>query len=106
MFLTFSLFLPISMSHFIVCSSINTPLYWFEPWPTFYHSLLSIRRFFSKRHVHTRVFGQNPRIHAVFWPKVTYIRSCSLNSHVHPPFWLSLMSWEVAGWVVSVVGSS
>ena len=30
-FLTCSLFLLVSMFHFIVCSSIDTPLYWFDP---------------------------------------------------------------------------
>ena len=35
-FLACSLFLLVSMLHFIVCSSIDTPLYWFDPWPSFY----------------------------------------------------------------------
>ena len=38
--LTYSLFLIVFVLHFIVCSSIDTPLYWFDPWPTFYHSSL------------------------------------------------------------------
>ena len=101
---------------FIVCSSIDTPVYWFDPWHAFYHCLLCIHRFLAKSHVHMWIFGQKSRIHAgfwpkptytcSFWPKVVYTCSCSLNSRVHPPFWLSLMLWEVVGWVVSVVGSS
>ena len=39
-FLTCSLFLPVSVSHFIVCLSSDTPLYGFDPLPTFYHCLL------------------------------------------------------------------
>ena len=105
-FLTCSLFFPVSLLHFIVSSSIDTPLDWFDPSPTFYHFILCIRRFLAKSRIHTWVFGQKSRIHASFWPKVAYIRNCSLNSCVHPPFWLSLMLWEVVGWVVSVVGSS
>ena len=83
----FSLFLLISMSNLVVCSSIDIPLEWFDPWPAFYHFLLCIRRFLAKSHIHTQVVGQKLRIHAGFWPKVTYIHSCSLNSRVHPPFW-------------------
>ena len=71
-FLTCSLFLLVYGLYFIVCSSINTPLYCFDPWPTFYHYLLYIRRFLAKIHVHTRIFGQNSRTYADFWPKVTY----------------------------------
>ena len=78
--LTCSLFLLISGLHFIVCSSIDTPLYLFDPWPAFYHRLLYICRFLAKSHVHMPIY-------VGFWPKVTYIRSCSLNSRIHPPFW-------------------
>ena len=35
-FVTCSLFLLVSMLHFIVCSSMDTPVYWFDPWPVFY----------------------------------------------------------------------
>ena len=104
------------MLHFIVCSSIDTPLYWFDPgllfttvfsvYAGFWPKVMYIRGFLAKSHVYMQVFGKNPRIHVAFWPKAVYICSCSLNSHVHPPFWLSLMLWEVVGWVVSVVGSS
>ena len=51
--LTCSLFLLVFVLHFIVCSSIDTPLYWFDPWPAFYHCLLCIRRFLAKSHVYT-----------------------------------------------------
>ena len=81
--LTCSLFLLVSIFHFIVCSSIDTPLYWFDPWPNLYHCLLCICRFLAKSHVHTQSFGQrsyihagfgkNPHIHAYFCPKFTYI---------------------------------
>ena len=57
-FLTCSLFLLVSMLHFIVCSSIDSPLYWFDPWPAFYHCLLCIRRFLSESRIHMRIFGQ------------------------------------------------
>ena len=50
--LTCSLFLLVYVLHFIVCSSIDTPLYWFDPWPTFHHCLLCIHRFLAKSHVH------------------------------------------------------
>ena len=46
-----------------------------------------IHGFLAKSCVYMQVFGQKPRIHADFWPKVTYIGSCYLNSRVHPPFW-------------------
>ena len=65
-FLTCSLFLPVSVLHVIVCSSIDTPLYWFDPWHAFYHCLLCIRRFLAK----SRIYGPS---HAVFWPKVAYM---------------------------------
>ena len=81
----FSLFLLVSMSHLVVCSSIDTPLEWFDPCSAF-------TTFIS--------------VYASFWLKATYILSYSFNSHVHPPFWLFFMLWEVVGWVVSVVGSS
>ena len=115
-FLTCSLFLPASMSHLVVCSSIDTPLDWFDPWSAFYHFILYIRRFLAKSriicrflaksHVYMQVFGQKSHIHIGFWIKVTYICYCSLKSHVDPPFCLSLMLWEVVGWVMSVAGSS
>ena len=41
----------------------------------------------AKIRVYMQVFGQNLHIHPAFWPKVTYMCSCSLNSCVHPPFW-------------------
>ena len=61
-----SLFLSVSVSHVIVCLSIDIPLYGFG---------LDL--------LFTTAFS----IYAGFWPKVAYTRSCSLNSHVHPPFW-------------------
>ena len=64
-FLTCSLFLLVSMLNFIVCSSIDTPLYWFDPWPAFY-PLPSL---------YTRVFGQKSHTYADFWPNVAYTRS-------------------------------
>ena len=106
MCLTCSLFLPISVSHLVVCSDIDTPLEWFDPWPTFDHFLLCIRMFFS----------QKSHIHAGFWPKVTYTCRFLAKIHVHTQLffehsctsslsWLILM-WEVVGWVVSVARSS
>ena len=55
-FLTCSLFLLVSMLHFIVCSSIDTSLYWFDPCPAFYHCLLCIRRFLAKICVYMHIF--------------------------------------------------
>ena len=78
--LTCSLFLLVSGLHFIVCSSIDTPLYLFDPWPAFYHCLLCPCGFLAKSRVYVL-------FHADFGPKVAYIHSCSLYSHVHPPFW-------------------
>ena len=75
-FLNCSLFLLVSVLHFIVCSSIDTPVYWFDPWLSFYHCLLCIRRFLAKGRVHTRIFGQKSCIHAGFWPKSRY--TCGL----------------------------
>ena len=82
--LTCSLFILVSGLHFIVCSSIDTPLYWYDPCLAFYHCLLCIHRFLAKSPVHMRIlanshvymqfFGQNLCIHAGFWPKVvTYV---------------------------------
>ena len=82
--LTCSLFLLVSVSHFIVCSSIDTPLYWFDPWPAFYHCLLCICKFLAKSRVHTQLFFIQSRTSSLL---------------------VSLMLWEVSGWVVSVVGS-
>ena len=82
-FLTCSMFLPVSVLHLVVCSSIDTPLEWFDPWPIFYHFLLYIRRFLAKSLIHmhflakiciyTQGFGQKSRIHASFQPKFPYI---------------------------------
>ena len=82
-FLTFSLFLLVSVLHFIGCSSIDTPLYWFDPWLDFYHCLLCIRRFLAKSRIHTLVFGQKSRIHAGFWPKSAYTCSFLAKSRVY-----------------------
>ena len=94
-FLICSLFLPIYVSHFIVCLSIDTPLYWF---------VLDL--------LFTTAFS----VYVDFWLEVAYIRGFLANSRVHTRLFfiqlrtssllVSLMLWEVAGWVVSVVGSS
>ena len=79
--LTCSLFLLVSGLHFIVCSSIDTPLYLFDPWPAFYHCLLCIRRFLAKIHVHMPIyagFGQKSCTYA-------YIRRFLAKSHIHMP---------------------
>ena len=81
--LTCSLFLPVSVSYLIICSSIDTPLYWFDPWPSFYQCPLCICRFLAKSHVHTRSFGQKSRIHARFWPKSAYTCIFLDKSRVH-----------------------
>ena len=93
--LTCSWFLPVSVSHFIVCLSMDTPLYWFGLGLLF-----------------TTAFS----VYAGFWLKVVYIRGFLAKSHVHMQLFfkqtrtssllVSLMLWEVAGWVVNVVGSS
>ena len=62
--LTCSLFLLVSGLHFIACSSIDTPLYWLDPWPAFYHCLLCPRGFLAK----------SSRTYVDFWPKVVYTR--------------------------------
>ena len=82
-FYTCSLFLPISASHFIVCSYIETPLEWFDPFPAFYHFLLCIHRFLAKSRVHTWLFGQKSRIHVDVWPKSMYTCKFLAKSHVH-----------------------
>ena len=104
------------VSHFIVCSSIDTPLYWFDPCPSFYYCLLCIHRFLAKSHVCTWIFGQKSHIHAGFWLKYMYTCSFSAKSRVYTQLFFKqsrtssllviLMLWEVLGWVVSVVGSS
>jgi len=55
------------------------------PWPTFYHCLLCVCGFLVKIRVHTQLFFIQSRTSSLL---------------------VSLMLWEVAGWVVSVVGSS
>ena len=115
-FLTCSLFLLVFVLHFIVCSSIDTPLYWFDHWHAFYHCLLCIHKFLAKSRVHTRIFGQKSWKHAGFWPKFAYTCRFLAKSRVYTQLFfkqshtssllVSLMWWEVAGWVVSVVGSS
>ena len=93
--LTCSWFLPVSVSHFIVCLSIDTPLYWFG---------LDL--------LFTTAFS----VYAGFWTTVACIRGCLAKRRVHTQLFfiqsrtssllVSLMLWEVSGWVVSVVGSS
>ena len=89
--LTCSLFLLVSVSHFIVCLSIDTPLYLFDPWPAFYHCLLCPRRFLAKSHVHTRIFGQKSRGHVDFTLKSFFPRRFLAKSRVYGPshagFW-------------------
>ena len=60
--LTCSWFLSVSVSHVIVCFSIDTPLYWFG---------LDL--------LFTTAFS----VYAGFWPKVTYICGFLAKSHVH-----------------------
>ena len=103
------------MLHFIRCSSIDIPLCWFDPCPAFYHCLLCISRFLAKSRVHTWIFGQKLRIHTGFWPKSVYTLSFLAKSRVYMLLFskqlrtssllVSLMLWEVLGWVVNVVGS-
>ena len=81
--LTCYFFLLVSVLHFIGCSSIDTPLYWFDPWPTFYHCLLCIHRFLAKSHIHMWIFSQKLRIHTGFWPKSVYKCSVLAKSHVY-----------------------
>ena len=83
MCLAYSMFLVIFLSYLVVCPSIDTPLEWFDPWHTFYHFLLCIRSFLAKSRVHTWVFGQKSRIHAVFWPKGMYTCRFLAKSRVH-----------------------
>ena len=83
--LTFSWFLSVSVLHVMVCSSIDTPLYWFDPWLAFYHCLLYTRRFLAKSSIYTQLFFKQSRTSSIL---------------------VSLMLWESIGWVVSVVGSS
>ena len=73
----------VSVLHFIVCSSIDTPLYLLDPCPAFYHYLLCIHRFLAKSRVHTQIFGQKSHIQAGFWPKSTYTCRFLAKSHVH-----------------------
>ena len=64
--LTCSWFLLIYVSHFIVCLSIDTPLYWFtlvllfttsfSVYAGFWPTVACIRGFLAKRHVHTQLF--------------------------------------------------
>ena len=62
-----SVFLPISVSHLVLCSFIDNPLEWFDPWTNFYHLILCIRGLENIRssiyvgcalpnHVHTLLF--------------------------------------------------
>ena len=70
-----SLFLFVSVSHFIVCLSIETPLYWFgldllfttafSVYAGFWAKVAYIRGFLAKSRVHTRIFGQKSRTSAV-----------------------------------------
>ena len=80
-FLTCSLFLPIFVSHLVVFSSIDTPLEWFDPWPTFYHFLLCIRGFQLKNRVDTLLFFEQSRTSSLL---------------------VEFLMWKVVGWVVSV----
>ena len=96
MCLNLSLFLPVYVSHLVVCSSIDTPLEWFDPWTIFYHFLLYIRE-------------------PEYIQSCIYI-GCPLPSHIHTLLFfewsrtssllVDFLMWEVVGWVVSVVGSS
>ena len=89
--LTFSLFLLVSVSHFIVCSSIDTPLYLFDPLPAFYHCLLCPRGFLAKSRVHTRIFGQKSSTNVDFTLKSLFPCGFLAKSHVYGPshagFW-------------------
>ena len=93
--LSCSLFIPVSVSHVIAYLSIDTPLYWFT-------LVLLFTTAFS--------------VYAGLWTTVAYIRGFVAISRVHTQLFfiqsrtssllVSLMLWEVAGWVVSVVGYS
>ena len=70
-FLTYSLFLLVSVLHFIVCSSIDSSLYWFDP-RSFFLPLSSL---------YTQVFGQKSHTYVDFWPKVAY--TCRFLAKIH-----------------------
>ena len=96
MCLTFSLFLPFFVSHLVICASFDTPLEWFDPWPDFYHFIHCIR---GEEYAQSRIYT-----------------GCRLPSHVDTLVFfeqlctsallVEFLTWEVAGWVVSVAGSS
>ena len=75
-FLSCSLFLLVSVLHFIVCSSIDTPL--FFVWP--------LACFLPLPSLYTQVFGQNSRTYVDFWPKVMYTCRFLAKIHVHTLF--------------------
>ena len=71
-----SLFLPVSVSHVIVCLSIDSPLYWFGLDLLFTTAFSVYVGFLAKSHVHTRIFGQKSRIYAAIFYTVAYILPC------------------------------
>jgi len=83
--LTCPLFLLVSGLHFIVCLSIDTPLYWFGLDLLFTTAFSVYADFWVESRLHTQLFFIQSRTSSLL---------------------VSLMLWEVAGWVVSVVGSS
>ena len=73
----------ISMSHFIVCLSIDTPLYWFglgllfttafSVYAGFWLTVAYIRGLLAKSRVHTWIVGQKSRTYAAVLYTVMYI---------------------------------
>ena len=74
-FLTCALFLPVSVSHCIVCLSIDTPIYWFglgllfttafSIYVGFWPKAAYIHGFLAKSCVHTRILGQKSCTYAI-----------------------------------------
>ena len=71
--LTCSWFLSVSVSHVIVCLSIDTPLYWFGLDLIFTTAFSNIRVFLAESRVHTRIVGQKSCTYAAVLYTVSYI---------------------------------
>ena len=89
-------FLPISMSHLVVCSFINTPLYGFDPLCYFFHFRLYMRR---SKYTQLCIYTGCPLPSCVY---TTFFFEQSCTSFILVYF----LMWEVTGRVVSVVGYS
>ena len=89
------MFLPISVSHLVVCSFIDISLEWFDLRHTFYHLLCIC----GSENIESHIYGGYAlprRVHTLLFFEQSRM----------PPFFIGIFIYEGVGWVVILHESS